>query len=1003
MPYNIEGMYQQVNHFKDAIAPHIYTPIAELEATVWVTPEPVSFKNKCTGEMKVIKKGETWGKLWDCGWFHLTGEAPAEAKGKKLVLLIDVNGEGCLFDEQGCPIRGLTNISSSFDFSLGRPGKRVLQFVNESEGNEKVDIWLETGCNDLFGRYSKKGTLENADIAICHEEMRSLYYDVEVLASLMESLPKDSARYSRILYALYEAKLSMKDYTEEEAIKARKIMKPELDKQSGDPSLTVSGIGHAHIDLAWLWPIRETIRKGGRTFSTVIELMERYPDYIFGASQPQLYQWMKDGYPLLYNKMKERIKEGRWEVQGGMWVEPDTNVSGGEALVRQFLYGKKFFREEFDQDMKVLWLPDVFGYTGALPQIMKKSGIDYFMTIKLSWNSTNQFPHHTFVWEGIDGSKVLAHMPPEGTYNSSAKPDAIDKAEKSFKDKGVSDYCLMLYGIGDGGGGPGAEHLERLKRIKNLAGIAPVKQEFSIDFFERIEKNQGSYQTWCGELYLEKHRGTLTTHGRNKWYNRKMEYALRELEYVASLASQYEGFSYPQEKLEKLWKEVLLYQFHDILPGSSIKRVYDESVDRYELMLKETEAMIKEVYEALVHHVDASNYQSPYFISNSLSWERKEWIDVEGKWFNVIIPPMGYTVIEQNINQTGVSDDLHVDECFMANDKLKIAFNENGTIQSIFDKVNNKEVLAPMATANELTVYVDEGNAWDIPFDYYNKTSERFELVERKAYIDGPKVIVRQTYTYDESKLIQDVVLTKGSYRIDFHTQVNWYEESKMLRTSFPVDIYAKEATCDIQFGTIKRPTHNNTTWDMAKYEVAAHKFVDLSQRDYGVALMNDSKYGYRVHENTMDLNLLRSTQYPGESADQGKHEFTYSLYPHLGDHVKGEVSKVAYELNIPLRKMKVESSQSILQKTKSFIQIDAENIVIEAVKKAEYDDSMIVRLYENNGQSTNANIQFDWLVKRIELVNFMEEYDKNLTIDDNNKVALQFKPFEIHTLKIKA
>lgn len=1002
MPYNTDGMYHQAKHFKDAIAPHIYVPVAELEATVWVTKEPVSFENKCTGEKKIIKKGEKWGSLWDCGWFHFTGQVPEDAKGNKLVLLIDVNGEGCLFDDNGCPMRGLTNISSSFNFSLGRPGKRILQFIDDAEGNEKVDIWVETGCNDLFGRYSKDGTLENADIAICNEELRALYYDVEVLSSLMESLPKDSARYNSILYTLYNARLVMRDYTEDEAIKARKIIKSELDKKGGDPSLSVSAIGHAHIDLAWLWPIRETIRKGGRTFSTVLELMDRYPDYIFGASQPQLYQWTKDNYPLLYDKIKERVKDGRWEVQGGMWVEPDTNVSGGEALVRQLLYGKKFFREEFDQDMKVLWLPDVFGYSGALPQIMKKAGVDYFMTIKLSWNNTNQFPHHTFIWEGIDGSQVLAHMPPEGTYNSSARPDAIVKAEKSFLDKGVSDHCLMLYGIGDGGGGPGAEHLERLSREKNLSGMAPVVQEHSIDFFKKIEKDKDRYQTWCGELYLERHRGTLTTHGNNKLYNRKMEYALRELEYAASLACKYTDEAYPHEKIEALWKEVLLYQFHDILPGSSIKRVYDESVERYEQMLQETEELINDTYKVLSSQIDISGFESPYFLSNSLTWERDEWISIEGNWVSVKVPPMGYTVVDAICDpKEELSKGLHVTSSKLENEKIVIVFNDDGTIKSIMDKENDREVLEPMSSANQLSVYVDEGSAWDIPFDYDNKMPDRFELQNIATTIEGPRAIVKHTYTYCESKLIQEVILTKGSRRIDFNTKVDWQETHKMLRTSFPVDIYAKEATCDIQFGTIKRPTHRNTTWDMAKYEVAGHKFVDLSQRDYGVALMNDSKYGYKVYENNIDLNLLRSTEYPGESADKGQHEFTYSLYPHNGDHIDGQVSRAAYELNLPLKKVQVTSSLNTMQNTQSFLEVDDDNIVIEAIKKAESDDSIIVRLYENSGKGTTTKIRFNWKVNEVELVDLMEENEESIAIN-NESIQLRFKPFEIQTLRIK-
>ena len=562
--------------------------------------EPVAFKERTSGRKISPKIDETWGKLWDCAWFNFKGIVPSEAANQNVVLLIDINGEACIFDECGCPVQGLTNINSEYDFSLGKPGKRVVHFLKQAQGGEIVDLWADAGCNDLFGNCQGSGKIKEAYIAIFNEELKELYYDIEVLKELMEQLPEDSARHQKILFSLVAAFNVMKNYDSSEAIKAREILALELNKKCGDESLRISAIGHAHIDLAWLWPLRETIRKGARTFSTVLRNMEKYPDYVFGASQPQLYAWMKDKYPNLYKKIKDKIAEGRWEAQGGMWVEADTNVTSGESLVRQILYGQEFFREEFGKNMKVLWLPDVFGYSAALPQILKKSDIDYFMTIKLSWSEYNQFPHHTFNWEGIDGSQVLAHMPPEGTYNSSASPKAITTAEKNFKDKGISEECLMLFGIGDGGGGPGEEHLERLKREKNLNGIVPVKQEKSIDFFNRIGKDASKYKTWRGELYLEKHQGTYTTQARNKKLNRKMELALRELEYASVLAWMKSKKEYPQSEIEMIWKEVLLYQFHDILPGSSIKRVYDESLERYEYLLKHTEELTQEAYEGFL-------------------------------------------------------------------------------------------------------------------------------------------------------------------------------------------------------------------------------------------------------------------------------------------------------------------------------------------------------------------------------------------------------------------
>ena len=1012
MPYYINSYKQCIDIFKNNVESKIYRKISVLTIDAWVTEEPVTFLQRTSGRKISPKVDETWGKLWDCAWFNFKGIVPSEAATHKLVLLIDISGEACIFDKSGCPIQGLTNINSEYDFSLGKPGKRVVDFLSKAKGKEKVNVWADAGCNDLFGNWQDSGKIKEAHIAIFNEELKDLYYDIEVLKELMEQLPEDSARHNKILFSLVEAFKVMKNYDSSEAKKAREILALELNKKAGDESLAVSAIGHAHIDLAWLWPLRETIRKGARTFSTVLSNMEKYPDYVFGASQPQLYAWMKEKYPKLYEKIKKRIESGRWEPQGGMWVEADTNVSSGEALVRQLIYGKNFFREEFGKDMKVLWLPDVFGYSAALPQILKKAGIDYFMTIKLSWSEYNKFPHHTFFWEGIDGTQVLSHMPPEGSYNSSAAPRAIVAAEKNFKDKGVSEECLLLFGIGDGGGGPGEEHLERLKREKNLNGLVPVKQEKSIDFFKRIEKDAFKYKTWRGELYLEKHQGTYTTQARSKKFNRKMELALRELEYVSVLAWIEAKKEYPQSKIEMIWKEVLLYQFHDILPGSSIKRVYDESLERYEYLLKLTEDLTGEAYDSLLSEnhksceaaVDTlSKGDNGTYIINSLSWDRKEWLNINGNWTNVTVPTMN----EKQFFISNMEKDkfkVSIEDNQIENDILKAIFNEDGSLNSLFDKEFSRETLS--GKGNIIIVYEEiGGDAWDFSPVCYEKPQDCFKLKSSKAYLNGPKAIIKQIYEYNESILEQEIILTEGSRRVDFITKVDWKENGKMLRTSFPVNIYTNEVTCDIQFGNIKRSNNDNTSWDIAKYEICAHKYVDLSENNYGVALLNDCKYGYRVKGNVLDLNLLRSTSFPGIEADQGIHEFTYSLYPHGGSHIEGRVVQASYELNIPLN---VISSKNIhLNGVKtSFIKVDNENIIIEAVKKAEFSDSIIVRLYECSGSNVKANISFGFEVKDVLLVNLLEEVDlleeDTHSLEFNKEsINLSFKPFEIHTLKI--
>jgi alpha-mannosidase len=1013
MPYYHyeEGHQVYLKSVVEKLLQVIYKPIANLQAACWVTAEPVPFEKRRTGKKKLVKPGQKWGGTWDCGWFNFKGRIPSSAPKKNLALLIDVKGEACLFDDKGTPVRGLTAYHDHGNVDcLGVHGKRVVH-LDRARPGETINIWVEAGVNDLWGAAKGYGVLKEAQIALCNEQLRGLFYDYAVLLELLEVVPEDKTRHHSILHSLTNAAHQLFEYTEEEARRARKCLAGELAKKSGTASLTISALGHAHIDLAWLWPIRETIRKGTRTFATALYLMERYPDYIFGASQAQLYQWIKDHHPAMYQKIKKRIAQGRWDVQGALWVETDTNVAGGEALVRQILYGKRYFREEFNLDIKTCWLPDCFGFTGALPQLLKKSGVDYFLTTKLSWNKYNKFPHHTFVWQGIDGSEVLTHMPPFSHYNATAAPRDIHTHEKTYADKLISDQAMMLFGIGDGGGGPGAEHLESLMRVKNLDGIAPVVQQGSEKFFRQLECRRDQYHTWCGELYLEIHQGTLTSQARNKRFNRKLEIALRETELSSVLALLGGKYEYPTGPLDALWREMLLYQFHDILPGSSITRVYDESLQRYRDMLKQTARLNAQADSHWTKAVDISSAQRPAVVVNSLSWPRCEWINIQDKWHKVEVDAMGYAVVDRAEKQV-VPVKLTATTENLENELLRIRFAKDGSIKSIHDKQNRREVLAAGESGNKLTVYEDlmahfsdeawgADSAWDFPAHYEEKKIGCFKLDSVEVFLDGPRAVLQQRRSFGDSLLIQRIILTAGSRRIDFVTEVDWKEARRMLRCSFPVAVRADEATCDIQFGTIKRPTHRNTSWDMAKFEICAHKWVDISQPDYGVALLNDCKYGYKVHGNVLDLNLLRSPGFPDPQADRARHEFTYSLYPHVGDHLQGKVARQGYELNMPLRVIPMKKNTGgKLPAKHSFLQIDAENVIIETVKKAEDSNDIIIRLYENSGASVKTKLQLGFSARSARRVNLMESDAQPIKMTAN-QLELSFKPFEILTLKI--
>ena len=1015
-----------------ALEQAVYTPVGNLDIRAWCTAEPLPFAERTNGSERTLRVGDKWGDLFDCAWFCFTGRVPTAAAGKKTVLLLDVHGELCVFDEHGTPARGLTTVTSAFEFTLGMPGKRVLPLSERATGGEPVEVWADAGNNDLFGNLQGGGTVREACIATCDETVRALYYDFEVLLDFLKTLPPGSPRYEQVLTGLNDALHALYGGIPEAAGVARERLAPHLARRGGDPALEVSAVGHAHMDLGWLWPIRETVRKCARTFATAIANLERYPDYVFGASQPQQYQWMKEHYPTLYEKIKRKVAEGRIEPQGVMWVEADTNLSGGEALVRQILHGKRFWQEEFGADVNYLWLPDVFGYSAALPQILQRAGIPYFSTQKLSWSLINVFPHHSFHWQGIDGSRVLAHMLPEETYNSPALPRSVRKIELNYKDLGVSGHSLLVFGIGDGGGGPGEEHLERLVRLRNLEGLSPVTQEPVAAFIGKWREDAGRFPTWRGELYLERHQGTLTTEARNKWYNRKLELALRELEWTSVVAGIAGQEAYPAARLQSIWREVLLYQFHDILPGSSIKRVYDESLARYALLLDEVEQRIADNAACLAGKIDTLGMVAPLLVQNSLSWPRSEWLQAGEQWLRVTAPPMGYAVVDAAVDAAG---DATVDtlqsapavaatERSLENDLLRVQFGEDGTIGSLYDKRLRRELIPAGQTANRLTVYRDLGDAWDFPMDYAEQTPRRLGLVSSAARVDGPRAILQQNYRLDHSELQQEMILTAGSARLDFVSRLHWREPQAMLRTSFPLAIQSDEATFEIQFGHVRRPTHSNTTWDLARDEVVGHKWADLSQRDYGVALLNDSKYGHKVKGQVIDLNLLRSVPYPGPRlvndadvapgephhafTDQCDHRFTYALFPHPGDHVAGRVAQAAYELNVPVRTLSLSPQAGPLPARASFLEIDAPNVIVEAVKQAESgpggaeDGGIIVRLYEAEGQAARTSVQVGFAVAAAWETDLLERPLAELALEED-RLQLEFGPFEIKTLWLEA
>ena len=919
--------------------------------------------------------------------------------------------------------------------------------LGRRSADELVEVWADASCNEVFADPEARATVRRAELCAVSDEVRALYYDYEVLLDLLQVLPEDSARYQEVLAGLTDAGRLLYRGLPDVAGEARAVLRPLLAKRSGDPSLVISAVGHAHLDLAWLWPLREGGRKGTRTFATALANLERYPGFVFAASQPQLYQWVKDDHPDLYERVKRAVGTGRIEPLGALWVEADTNIPSGESLVRQLLLGQRFWRSEFGRTVQVAWLPDSFGFSGALPQILRKGGVRYFTTQKLSWSLVNRFPHHSFVWQGIDGSRVLAHMLPEGDYNSPARPLAARTIETRYRDKAVSSRALMAYGLGDGGGGPGEQHLERLARLRDLQGLSPVVQEGATTFYERWRRDAGRFAVWVGELYLERHQGTLTTQARTKRSNRLMEVGLRELEWAGVLASLQAGYAYPADWLAAAWREVLLYQFHDILPGSSIKRVYEEAAPRYEELLEGLRERLTKADQALAARLDVRDATRPYLVQNSLPWDRRDWLDLGGRWREVHVPAMGYAAADADEDGAAagtvsvsaeVSAPVVATRSLLENDVLAVRFRKDGAIASLVDKRLGREIVTTGNGANRFAVFVDQGDVWDFSRDYIDQEPRRLGLVDVEPVEQGVRRGLRQTYRLGHSELVQEITLAPGAARLDFVTAVRWREPRSMLRVRFPVTPQAEEATYEIQFGFIRRPTHSNTSWDLARSEVAAQKWVDVSQGDFGVALLNDCKYGHRVKDGVIDLNLLRSVKNITETVppaaevsgdepnpyftDQGEHRFTYALYPHAGDHVEGRVVQAAYELNVPLRvtpfapglagraadarakkgedPVAAGGAGDLLPPAASLLSVDAADVMVETVKKAEDGDDVIVRLYETDRRGVVARVRFGFPVSAAAEVDLLEEHRAPLDVDDDG-VTVVFLPFEIKTLRV--
>ncbi|MFZ5979956.1 MAG: alpha-mannosidase [Candidatus Zixiibacteriota bacterium] len=977
--------------------------------------EPVAYENRLKLQYEDIREGDRWGAAWESAWFRIESNVPSKWTGKKVVARLDFSGEGLVFDRTGRILQGITN-GSVFKSDFSRD---IVPLFEQCEGEEVVELWVETAANGLFGVFTEPDPDENSPLRYGRYDARvetmrlgvfdsrawHLWLDLRIVLGFIKTLPEKSIRRSRLIKCAVRA-LEEKDYG-----RSREILQEELGCPAAPSDLSVTAVGHAHIDTAWLWPVRETVRKCARTFASQLALIEKYPGYVFGASQPQHYVFVKNQYPELYQRIKKAVADGAWEPQGGMWVEADCNLISGESMIRQILHGKNFFRDEFGIDIKNLWLPDVFGYSAALPQILRKSGIEYFLTQKLSWNQFNEFPYHTFKWRGLDGSEVLVHFPPENNYNSMLGTDYLIPAAEHFKEKDFIGEFLSLFGVGDGGGGPKEENIELGRRMADLESAPRVKFGRAADFFERLKKYELRLPVWVGELYLELHRGTYTTQAKVKKANRRLEHKLRELEMLCSCLP-FEH--YPSDRIDSIWKKVLLNQFHDIIPGSSITKVYETTHAEHKEALAQCEILAGEAARELFETDD-----NAMILFNSLPYPYRGAVALPEGWpggsVNSVALPIqtendqtiAYVEIEPysfvTLTKSGqpAPKAVNINKNVLENDLVRYEFSDNGALIQALDKEAEREISVTGSPGNVFTLYEDRPNdwdAWDIDITYEKHPLEHAKVTELTPLPSGE---IRQglefKMTIGNSRLEQRVYLTRNSKRLDFHTVVDWHENHKMLRVAFPVDVFAEQAAFDIQYGFLHRNTHRNTSWDMAKFEVAAHRYADLSDRVYGIALLNDCKYGYKVLHNVIDLNILRSPTYPDPDADRGRHELTYSLLPHIGGLIDSDVISNAAVLNQGLMAFKgFRTDKRVLP-----WRVEGDGLSLEVVKKAEKENCLILRIVETKGRFSRGRLIIDDKQALLVETDLMEWSDGR-SFKSSQTLELSLKPFEIMTFKLK-
>uniref|UniRef100_A0A3Q4AHU8 alpha-mannosidase n=1 Tax=Mola mola TaxID=94237 RepID=A0A3Q4AHU8_MOLML len=941
------------------------------------SPNRITFTEGSQQSFLPYKLGDTFGPTW---WTCCDGEAMIWR------------------DEQ--PVQSLTK--------EGEKTSYILSQCLKDEEPHSVTLYVELACNALFGAGQgstiappdphRMFSVQKAELSVFNRHVRELLTDFEMLIDIVKELGEGEQRGYQALFTANEM-VNLCDPTDPSSFsKAHSLAHSFFSQRNGESQHTIHAMGHCHIDSAWLWPYEETIRKCGRSWVTVIRLMEKNPGFVFACSQAQQFQWVKSWYPGLYSQIQHYVKEGQFLPVGGTWVEMDGNLPSGESMVRQFLEGQRFFNQEFGIYCKEFWLPDTFGYSAQLPQIMQGCGISNFLTQKLSWNLVNSFPHHTFFWEGLDGSKVLTHFPPGDSYEMKAKVQDLVKTMKNNKDKGRANHSVVLFGFGDGGGGPTQLMLDRLNRVQDTDGLPRVQMSSPDKFFAQLQNDAALLCTWAGELFLELHNGTYTTQAQIKLGNRQCEVLLHDIEIASSLAlCRNRAFQYPVENLRKLWRLLLLNQFHDVLPGSCIEMVVEDALKYYEEIRSEGATLLHEACQAL------GSKGTKAGVFNSLPWERHEVIQIQdgtaksglGK-FNILHIFTKYAIFTFLCCLTFQTDGT----VLMENGILQTVINKDGTLASLRLIGANREAIADGCHGNQFVMFDDVPlywDAWDV-MDYHLQTRKPvLEVVQHVRVVSSEAlrgIVSFSLRISDKSTVTQEIVMDAMCPYLKFNTEVKWAESHKFLKVEFPVRVHSPNATYEIQFGHLQRPTHRNTSWDWARFEVWGHKWADLSEHNFGVALLNDCKYGYSVYKNTMTLSLLRAPKAPNANADIGTHRFTYAVVPHTGSFQDAAVIQHAYNLNYPLRS--IQCSPDAIPW--SAFSVSSAAVIIETIK--EVSGAFIVRLYESHGSSLSATLCTALPVREAWHCDLLERHDPTQPAQITSEgITLNFTPFKIVSL----